>query len=414
MLEKVLEAREKRAEKRQSMADMKKTSISLSFNIPGYPKSDEQINTAFLAVKKDLINHLIACRIKYSLDDSQCIIDEAGDFFIMPILSNDISARDIKNMMEDFERDHTLSRLIDVDIFDADAKPVSSGKEKKCMMCSNPAIVCMREQTHSMEQIRAFISIMITEHLKAERREKISQLLTRYATKSLLFEVSLTPKPGLVDRYSQGSHTDMDFFSFISSSSALSFYWKDIADIAYSWDGQEKDYTLTALRKIGIKMEEAMLHSTGNINTQKGAIFIMGFTVFACAYLLNKEISLDDEMIQSVITYLNKDIVKKELLSSESNNSNGEKVFFKYGSKLGGGIRQEMEEGLPIIFEHSLPFLNSISKEDDTERWWNDSLKDVLMLIISKNDDTNILHRSNSDILAQTKELAHICKESKG
>jgi len=413
MLEKVLEAREKRAEKRQVMADRNKISISLSFNIPGYPKSDEQICAAFLSVKKDLINHLIASRIKYSLEDSQCITDHAGDFFIMPILSEDKSAREIKNIMEGFEISHGLSRLIDVDIFDADARPVSSGKEKRCMMCSKSAIVCMREQTHTMEEIRDFISDMLAKHLQKERQEKISQLLTSYATKALLFEVSVTPKPGLVDRYSQGSHTDMDFFSFVSSSSSLSFYWKDIAELAYLWDGTEKDSTLIALRKIGIKMEEAMLHSTGNINTQKGAIFIMGFTFFACAYILNKGSILDDKSIRGIISYLNKDIVKNELKSSDEIFSHGEKVFSKYGAKLGGGIRQEMEEGLPIIFEYSLPYLHSFGCIENTEKSWNNILKDVLLLIISRNDDTNILFRSSADILAQTKELAHLCLESK-
>lgn len=414
MLEKVLEAREERAEKRQTMADMKKTSISLSFNIPGYPKSDNQIHTAFLAVKTDLINHLIASRIKYSLEVSHTYIDHAGDFFIMPILNEDITAREIKNMMEDFEANHGLSRLIDVDIFDANARPVSSGKEKKCMMCSKAAIVCMREQTHTMQEIRNFISDMITEYTQSERQDKISQLLTSYATKALLYEVSLTPKPGLVDRYSQGSHTDMDFLSFISSSAALSFYWKDITELAYTWDGTEKDKTLIAIRKIGIKMEKAMLHSTDNINTQKGAIFIMGFTLFACAYLLNKGSELKNNKIRGIISHLNKDVVKNELLSSKSNTSHGEKVFTKYGAKLGGGIRQEMEEGLPLIFEHALPYLNSQEQIENTEKWWNETLKKVLLLIISQNDDTNILHRSNANILAQTKELAHICMQQDG
>lgn len=414
MLKRVLEAREERAEKRQLMANRKTTSISLSFNIPGFPKSDEQISAAFSLVKKDLINYLIASRIKFSGEDGLSYIDHAGDFFIMPVINNDFTAREIKNMMEDFEGDHILSRLIDVDIFDADAKPVSSGKAKKCMMCSEPAIVCMREGNHSMQEIRGFISTMLVDYLESERQEKISQILTTQATKALLYEVSTTAKPGLVDRYSQGSHTDMDFFSFLSSSAALSYYWKDIAEIAYTWDGKEREKTLVKIRRVGIKMENAMLCSTDFANTQKGAIFIMGFTVFACAYLLNKSSILKDNDIRSIISYLNKDIVKNELKPTTGLSSHGEKVYFKYGAKLGGGIRQEMEDGLPIIFEHSLPYLNSLGEIDNSEETWNEVLKNVLLEIISVNDDTNILYRSNAEILTETKELATICKNSKG
>ncbi len=41
--------------------------------------------------------------------------------------------------------------------------------------------------------------------------------ISSYAEKALLYEVSLTPKPGLVDRYSNGAHHDMDFYTFLDS-----------------------------------------------------------------------------------------------------------------------------------------------------------------------------------------------------
>ena len=40
------------------------------------------------------------------------------------------------------------------------------------------------------------------------------EFVSNIAIKSILFEVSASPKPGLVDRYNSGAHKDMDFFTF--------------------------------------------------------------------------------------------------------------------------------------------------------------------------------------------------------
>ena len=38
--------------------------------------------------------------------------------------------------------------------------------------------------------------------------------VAKLATKALLYEVSISPKAGLVSRLSNGSHKDMDFYTF--------------------------------------------------------------------------------------------------------------------------------------------------------------------------------------------------------
>jgi len=38
--------------------------------------------------------------------------------------------------------------------------------------------------------------------------------VAKLATKVLLYEVSISPKAGLVSRLSNGSHKDMDFYTF--------------------------------------------------------------------------------------------------------------------------------------------------------------------------------------------------------
>ena len=50
------------------------------------------------------------------------------------------------------------------------------------------------------------------------------------ATKALLYEVSISPKAGLVSRLSNGSHKDMNFYIFIDSSLALHNYFLNCFD----------------------------------------------------------------------------------------------------------------------------------------------------------------------------------------
>ena len=51
--------------------------------------------------------------------------------------------------------------------------------------------------------------------------EIILNKISSLAMEGILFEVSATPKPGLVDRNNAGAHKDMDYFTFMSSAAAL-------------------------------------------------------------------------------------------------------------------------------------------------------------------------------------------------
>ena len=61
--------------------------------------------------------------------------------------------------------------------------------------------------------------------------------VAKLATKALLYEVSISPKAGLVSRLSNGSHKDMDFYTFIDSALSLDEYFSEC--FVY---GQENDF----------------------------------------------------------------------------------------------------------------------------------------------------------------------------
>lgn len=76
-----------------------------------------------------------------------------------------MSLLECKRMACDIEDTHPLGRLFDIDVIDADVSPVpraAIGKEgRKCLLCEQEARYCMRNHTHSREELQRKIQQMI-------------------------------------------------------------------------------------------------------------------------------------------------------------------------------------------------------------------------------------------------------------
>lgn len=94
----------------------------------------------------------------------------------------------------------------------------------------------------------------------------------KFAKKALLYELALTPSPGLVDRANTGSHTDMNFFVFLDSALALGPYLDKYYQAGLVHQGDLKAL-FERLRYLGAQAEEAMFQATQGINTHKGINF---------------------------------------------------------------------------------------------------------------------------------------------
>ena len=94
----------------------------------------------------------------------------------------------------------------------------------------------------------------------AESESVVSEIAND-AVKALLYEVSVNPKPGLVDPVSSGPHPDMDVFTFIDSSMSLENYFLKAADLGYSYQGQLSEMFLE-LREYGKIAEKTMFEAT--------------------------------------------------------------------------------------------------------------------------------------------------------
>jgi len=301
---------------------------------------------------------------------------------------------------------------LDVDVVDEKGEPVSSGKAKTCFFCNNaPAIYCMRKQAHDYAAMRMKIELEISKYQDSRKKERVCKQLAILATQSLLHEVALAPKPGLVDRFDEGSHTDMDFSTFLNSTAALSVSFQKIADFGYDFSGDDLKEAMPKLRLIGLEIEADMFAETNGVNTHKGAIFLLGFSIFVSAHLLSED-SFTNEKFVSVIQNMNGDLVARELgkklyLGKETH---GEVCYRRFGEK-GQGIRGEIQAGMPCVFQKALPVLHEQfdSEEILNDKILNKGLTRGLLAIISENDDSNILYRKGEGVLEELKGRASAC-----
>lgn len=213
------------------------------------------------------------------------------------------------------------------------------------------------------------------------------------AIKSILYEVSSTPKPGLVDRDNSGAHKDMDFFTFLRSASVLNLYFHDCTKAGMEFKGIDFRDLLENIRPIGIKAEEDMFRATGGINTHKGIIFSQGIVAAAVGSLFRENFKRQQEIHE--ISQRVKDMtmgitMELENTYNKDNPTYGERLYIDYGIK---GIRGEVESGFETVLEYSIPIFSHLVKEGIYHI--NDILVQTLLYLMANTEDSNILGRHN-------------------
>lgn len=396
-----MEARDQRALLKKQIALDGLPSLSLSLNVPGFPKSNPTVKAFFGYCLRDLKYALKANQINLIEKDSIERCDAAGDFYLVPCSPGRLTLKEIKQVCESFEQRHPLGRFIDADLNDEEGVSFSSGKSKLCFFClERPAIECRRENAHEPEELRSFMFPKMDYYCNQQKEASVIKKLSSLAQQAILFEISLSPKPGLVDKFSNGSHADMNYQTFIDSTAAISPWFAELVREGYSFSDSNLTKALPLIRNIGLRMESAMYNATQNINTQKGIIFLMGLSLFACGKLFSQSDQFAIEEFRNIIRGVCKDLVTKELTDTKSVKSHGEDIFHQYGF---GGARGEAESGFATVLDVGLPQLSGVAELND-----EDAMK-CFLSIAANNNDTNILYRSNSDVLENFKKL---CKKA--
>ena len=231
------------------------------------------------------------------------------------------------------------------------------------------------------------------------REEEAAYRIGNMAYRALLEEVYTLPKPGLVDPYSNGAHTDMNVVSFERSAKALKPYFVTMAlEGERLWEAPP--VLFETIRRIGILAERAMYQATGGVNTHKGLVFHLGILCGAAGachrsfgrVALKQLMEMEQAMVRNVLV--------KEVQNMETFVSKGEKNLQKYGLT---GARGVAISGYFSVFKISLPVM-SMGLYNGQE--WNRVKLETLFHLMSQVDDSNILSRHNPKVLNQVKKIA--------
>ena len=211
----------------------------------------------------------------------------------------------------------------------------------------------------------------------------VPYLLGWLATSALERELALTPKAGLVDRYDNGSHADMNFHLMSRSIAALRPFFVEMARASVD------DLDVARLQAIGLRAEEAMLQATGGVNTHRGALFALGLSVSVASHLFAHEGRLEQSALRRLVSEVAAQI-------PAADGTHGSLARSRHGV---GGALAAAQSAWPQLFDDWLPFYRNM--KDDTCREHK-----TLLRIMATLDDTNVLYRGGEEAARLVKEGA--------
>lgn len=353
--ENILSDRENRSKLIKERA-LKSDVVTVKANVPG---ADKRIKESFLLVRHFTLLALEKFEGKaelYDGADGMCAIICA-------------SGENLKEKAVELEQSNPAGRFIDIDVFlKGGEHSLSRGFMRKCYLCGNPAPVCARLKSHTENELLSA--------LKSETRAYFSIQVSKTVKESLMAELDLNDKFGLVTPLSQGSHADLNYGLMIRAQDAVIPYLLKIF-----WAGFDADRTeglLENLRPIGTEAEKAMYSAIG-ANAYKGFIFVGGLLLASIGFLVSHGGGNLNEIFQTVKNMCRG--LHKEL---EGNGETfGVKAYQKYKIT---GVRGHAENGLYAVknAEKSLKDLSPIT------------LKTALCRITGEIDDTVLLKRSGT------------------
>ncbi|RBP46794.1 triphosphoribosyl-dephospho-CoA synthase CitG [Garciella nitratireducens] len=245
---------------------------------------------------------------------------------------------------------------------------------------------------------------------KISKIEKWATQLTIYAQQAVLYEAVLSPKPGLVDPVDSGAHRDMNIYTFMDSTCSLYQGFYQFAQKGLLWKDSLKKL-FEKIRFIGIELEKKMLKETKNINTHKGIIFSMGIFLAATGFFLQRYLDVfiefpifekeDSDEIFKIIKKMTRGLVAEDFkqIDKKDTLTHGEKLYFKYGFT---GIRGEAEAGYPFIENQIMPRIRCQDKKESLQC----RLLEILFLLMSNTEDSNVIHRGGVEALELVKKEA--------
>ncbi|SHH66506.1 holo-ACP synthase [Anaerosphaera aminiphila DSM 21120] len=162
-LQEMLKSKEERRNVQEDLIKKyNSTIISFMLNIPGEDKNN---------IKYEKFHKKYIAKIKDSLEKNSIEIlselyfnKQTGMEYFAAINSN---ALKIKKLMIELEESSGGGRVLDIDVFDRNFKQISRSElgyeNRKCLICNNNAIECMRFSRHSLEDLIDRVNKLILE-----------------------------------------------------------------------------------------------------------------------------------------------------------------------------------------------------------------------------------------------------------
>ena len=379
----MLDARERRAERQRRMLQAgTECLVSYTLNMPGEIKQFPLARAFFVKGLERLKKILL--RIGADIKDEKLFLDEATGSEALLAVAH--SPAEVKMAACAIEESTAASRLYDLDVLDADGQKISRTQlglpERKCIICGRPVVDCAPARVHSAEELSHAAVRLMYDDLAAAFAEKTAEA----AQKALLYEVCVSPKPGLVDRFNNGSHHDMNFYSFIDSACALRPYFRQCVLIGAENAQLEPQKLFGLLRVPGMEAEQRMYDADGGVNVHKGAVFSVGLVCAARGRLWSRgESGCAENIMETVKTMLKR--VCDDFSCPDA--SAGQKIFHESGVT---GIRGEAAAGFPAAAGLGLPVFEQLLSQGCTV---NDAAAVTLLHLICVVDDTNMIKRSS-------------------
>jgi len=404
-LDDVLAYREKRVWRRQELLEQyQQPVVCLTLNIPGeykdFPWARRCFTEGIVAFSLKLQTERIAVtHLEHETEEAGCTA------YLVTPADPDI----LKTNALQLENDHSLGRLFDIDVYDTDGEKRSRAEyaeeARACFVCGGNAFACGRSRAHSQnEACKAVLRIMETWF-----RQNAADTVSSAAIWAMMSEAAITPKPGLVDRANSGSHTDMDFFTFIDSAQALLPWFRFCALAGFDSvstnesivDSEREASSATEIdpqtlferiRAQGRIAETLMRKASGGVNVHRGYIFSVGILSAAYGRLYRNTETPRLKHILDLVKEMTVSLGDDFSRSGKGERSHGEAIYIQSGIQ---GIRGEVSRGFPSV-RQALPLLRAMLDEGAS---LNDAGVAVLLNLLAHAEDTNIIHRSSIETL---------------
>lgn len=385
-LAQVLDAREARAKRQEKLLEAYRLPvISFTMNIAGPVKNSPVLRRAFQEGLERLALALQGADIGIVTQEQ---VDQPTGCEALLTVKGD--GRAVKVLCTELEDEDALGRLFDLDVLTLDRgkwdrEQLGLGP-RRCLICGREGKGCASRRLHTVEELQRATQKILWDYFSKRDRDTVASL----AARALLYEVCTTPKPGLVDRTNNGSHRDMDLFTFSDSTTALYSYWGQAVAVGQETAEQEPQETFRKLRRLGVRAERTMFRATGGVNTHKGAIFSLGTVCSAVGRLWTPAgVDRDVAAILRECGRMSADATETDLkmLTWDTAETMGQRLYLEHGLR---GIRGEVADGLPSVEKIGLPVLKELLAQGVP---LEEAGVTVLLHLMAGVTDTNLIAR---------------------